>query len=300
MLFGCAIFAAMGALAHEAGRSCDWQVIALVRAAIPFLAATALALLAGVPLVFVRPPVLWLRSISGSISLVCTFFALTRLPISDVFSITNTFPIWVAVLSWPLLGEAPPLSVWVSVACGVVGVFLIQQPHFAEGNFAILSALVASFTSAVAMIGLHRLRGIDVRAIVAHFSGVSVLFAIVSLFLFPRIRATPDVTDGRLLLMLLGLGLCATVGQLCLTKAFSSGQPAKVSVVGLTQIVFGLLLDVLLLGNVPTPMTLVGIALVLAPTAWVLTHRPRRIPEEAVRTPAEGQEVEEPTDDEPG
>ena len=96
---------------------------------------------------------------------------------------------------------------------------------------------------------------------------------------------------------MLGLGLCATIGQLCLTKAFATGSPAKVSVVGLTQIVFGLLVDVLLLGNVPSPLTLVGIVLVLAPTAWVLTHRPRRVPEEAVRPPAEGQEAEEPTDD---
>ena len=110
-----------------------------------------------------------MRSIAGSVSLVCTFYALTRLPISDVFTLTNMFPIWVAVLSWPLLGEAPPLSVWISVASGIVGVILIQQPHFAEGNFATLAALTSSFGSAVAMIGLHRLKGIDIRAIVAHF-----------------------------------------------------------------------------------------------------------------------------------
>lgn len=295
MLLGCVVFALMGALAHTAGERCDWQIIAIARSVVPLVVATTLALAGGVRLVFWWPGILWVRSIVGSISLICTFYALPRLPIGDVYALTNIFPIWVAVLSWPLLGEAPPPSVWLAVVCGVLGVVLIQQPHFAEGNRATLSALAASFLSAVAMIGLHRLKGLDVRAIVAHFSGVSVAFAVASLFLFERTKPLPALDDGGLLLMLLGVGLCATVGQLCLTKAFAAGAPAKVSVVGLTQIVFGLLLDVLTLGNVPQPLTLLGIALVIAPTAWVLTHRPPRVPEEAVRPPAEGQEAEEPT-----
>ena len=39
--------------------------------------------------------------------------------------------------------------------------------------------------------------------------------------------------------MLLTVGVCATVGQLFLTKAFRAGPPAKVSVVALTQAGFG-------------------------------------------------------------
>lgn len=298
MLLGCVVFAVMGALAHEAAAYCDWQIIACFRAAVPLVFATALALIAGARLVLLRPPLLWLRSITGSISLVCTFYALSRqdVAVSNVFTITNMFPIWVAVLSWPLLGEPPPASVWVAVVCGVAGVVLIYPPEAQGVNSALVAALIASFTSAVAMIGLHRLRGIDVRAIVAHFSGVSVTFALVSLVLVPQQQPFTAAFAPRVVAMLLGLGLCATLGQLCLTKAFATGQPAKVSVVGLTQILFALLLDTLVFGKPPGPRTLFGIGLVLAPTAWVLTHRPRRVPEEAVRPPAEGLEAEEPTD----
>jgi hypothetical protein len=41
-------------------------------------------------------------SIAGSISLVCGFYAMTHYPVSEVLTLTNMFPLWVAVLSLPL------------------------------------------------------------------------------------------------------------------------------------------------------------------------------------------------------
>src|SRR5437870_5373487 len=248
MLLGSMAFAIMSTLANALGSSCDWQIIALARSSLALLFAGILALSAGVRLVLWRPRTLWMRSVAGSLSLIGTFFALTRLPVSDVLTLTNTFPIWVALLSWPLLGEPPPGRVWFAVVSGVAGVALIQQPHFAEGNFASLVALASSLATAVAMIGLHRLHELDVRAIVVHFSGVSSLFCLASLFLFERTGTPSVVFDERLVLMLLGVGVSATVGQLFLTKAFASGPPAKASVVGLTQVVFAMVL-VMLLGR---------------------------------------------------
>jgi drug/metabolite transporter (DMT)-like permease len=43
-----------------------------------------------------------------------------------------------------------------------------------------------------------------------------------------------------------------------------------VAIVGLTQIVFAMVLDVLLFGRSFGPATLLGISLVVAPTAWLL------------------------------
>jgi drug/metabolite transporter (DMT)-like permease len=65
----------------------------------------------------------------------------------------------------------------------------------------------------------------------------------------------------------------ATLGQVCVTLAFTSGPPMGVSVVGLTQIVFALGLDVVFYGPDFHSGTLMGIALVLAPTAWMLAGR---------------------------
>jgi drug/metabolite transporter (DMT)-like permease len=271
MLCGSVAFASMGAMAHALGRACTWQVIALARTALPLVLVIPLALAAGARLVVFRPRTLWMRSVAGSLSMMATFFAITHLPVSDVFTLTNTFPIWVAVLSWPLLGEPPALGVWLAVGAGMAGVVLVQQPHLAAGDLAITwLALGSSVCTAVAMIGLHRLQGVDARAIVVHFSGVALVFCVACFFLFDRETAAADVLRPRTFVLLLGVGVAATVGQLFLTKAFAAGSPAKVSVVGLSQIPLTLVLDVVLFDHGVNALTLLGMALVLTPTAWLL------------------------------
>lgn len=277
MLFGALAFASMGAFAHGLKTRCDWQVIALARAVVPLCVTGAMVLAGGVRVPVWRPVSLWVRSISGSGSLACTFYALTRpqLNVSDVLTLTNLFPIWVAFLSWPVLKLAPTGDVWLATLLGIVGVALIQQPHFANGDFTSLLALASSFFSAVAMIGLHKLQEIDTRAIVAHFSAVSLLICIALFFLFERTNSNPFSLDLNTTSMLLGVGISATFGQLFLTMAFTSGHPAKVSVVGLTQVAFGMLFDVLIWNRRFSPLTLAGIVLVVLPTAWMMLRQKR-------------------------
>ena len=278
MLVGSFAFSWMGTLAHHVGsaegHALDWQVVAIFRSVLPLLLVGAWGLAAGVTFVFWRPRILWMRSIAGSCSLIGTFFALTRLPISDVFTLTNMFPVWVALLAWPMLGVFPSAKVWLSVACGAAGVVLICRPKLAEGNVAAIIAVSVSVFTALAMIGLHRVRHIDTRAVVVHFSATSLTFAVAAFFIFPR-QSTPATIALHQWCYLLGVGLTATIGQICLTKAFTTGDPAKISVVGLTQIVFALTLDTLVLGHELDPMKLLGIPLVIGPTAWLmLRHHP--------------------------
>lgn len=277
MLSGSVAFAIMATLAHAIGDRCDWQIVAIVRTGVALLFAASLALLGRARLVFWQPSTLWLRSIAGSLSLVGTFYTYSRLPVSDVLALTNVYPIWVVLLSWPLLRERPTGGAVLPVLSGVVGVALIQQPHLAEGNFATLIALASSVSTAVAMMGLHRLQGIDPRAVVAHFSGVALVFAVASWFCFEHESASQTPLDVWVILLLLGVGATATVGQLFLTRAFAAGPPARIAVVGLTQVVFALGLDWILWDYAMTLPKLVGTVLVLAPTAWLMGHgRERR------------------------
>jgi len=276
MLLGCFCAAWMCQFAHLLKDACDWRVVALARSSLAFVLALILARLSGAQLVLWKPHTLWLRSCASSLSLLCMFFAFTRLPTSEVLTLTNTFPIWVAFLSWPLLRMRPTLSVWLAAGCGVAGVALIQSPHF-EANgpatFALALSLIAALTSAVAMLGLHRLKGVHPWAIVAHYSGVATLFVLVA-WLIGGVPDLTGLTEAKTLLLLLGVGVTATLGQVCFALAFTSGQPERVSVVGLMQIVFALGLDVLFFGPTFAPLTLAGIALVLAPTAWMTAGRP--------------------------
>lgn len=276
MLAGSVAFATMAALAKILCERWDWQLVAMARAFLAFFFALLLALAAGARLFLWRPRILWFRSIVGSFSMVCSFYAFKHLPISDVLTVANMFPIWVALLCWPLLNEFPSGSVWLSIASAVIGVCLIQQPHFAAGNFATLVMLAGSVFTALAMLGLHRLAFIDARAVVVHFSAVATMFCTVSFFVFERDPSRANTLDGSTLLLVLGMGLTATAGQLCLTKAFTEGPPAKVSVVGLTQVVFAMAFDYHYFDAKFQWLTLAGMVLVLAPTAWLLL-RPTKI-----------------------
>jgi drug/metabolite transporter (DMT)-like permease len=274
MLYGSLSFALMGTLTHALRSRCDWQFTAFLRSGLALVFVAVWMATTGVRPVVWRPRILWLRSFAGSMSLICNFYALPRLPVADVLTLSNLFPIWVALLSWPLEKKAPSIGVWLSVAVGITGIFLMQPPTPTGDTFATLVAVAASFFTAVAMMGLHRLQGVDPRAVVVHFSAVSLVFCTGALFVFQRDLALPSVWDDpHTLWMLLGVGVTATIGQLFLTKAFAAGPPAKVAVVGLTQIVFAMVVDVVLLNQSYSPTNLAGMALVMAPTAWLMVNR---------------------------
>ena len=120
MLCGAFSFACMVAFAHGLQGVCDWQVVALARALLAMIFAAAMVIAAGRQFVVWRPRTLWVRSIAGSVSMLCTFYAVPRLPIADVLTLANIFPVWVALLSWPVLKEKPSAGVWLAIVVCLV------------------------------------------------------------------------------------------------------------------------------------------------------------------------------------
>jgi drug/metabolite transporter (DMT)-like permease len=108
--------------------------------------ATTLASLQRTQLVFLRPGTLWIRSIAGSLSVLCNFYALSHLPVSDALTLTNMFPVWIAVLSWPFLGRFPERDVWLSVGCSICGVMVMQQSFPTAFGPGMLAAMTGSVT----------------------------------------------------------------------------------------------------------------------------------------------------------
>jgi drug/metabolite transporter (DMT)-like permease len=296
MLCGCGWFAAMSLLVRVAGERVDWQVVSIARSGLATLFALSLCLATGTRLVFARPRILWLRSISGSLSMLTTFYALTRMHTSAVLTLTNTFPVWVAVLSWPLAGERPGRGTWTAVVVAVLGVALVTN----TGELGVrpgsppwlppLAAVCASFFTAIAMLGLNRVKGVAPLAIVVHFSAVATLFCIAGYFLFDRDTGTSRLVEPETLLLILGVGATATVGQVFLTLAFSRGHATTVSVVGLSQVVMVMAADAALGWKAVTPAMLAGTLLVLGPAAWLMIRARKAQPAVVVAEP----EAEEP------
>jgi drug/metabolite transporter (DMT)-like permease len=284
MLLGSLAFASMGAFSHLAGERCDWHLVAFARASVAFLLTLTLSLATGVRLVLLRPALLWMRSFAGSVGVLFAFYALTHLPISTSITLSNTVPLWVTLLAWPVLGHRPRASVWAAVAAGLAGIVLIQRPEAVGDRLAAAMALANAFSTTVSMLGLNRLGGVDARAVVTHFSGVATVVTLVFLLAAGGRIDYAVLRDAKTLALLFGVGLSATVGQLAMTKAFALGHPARVSVVGLMQIVFALAFDLLFWRRHFGPPVVLGIALVVAPSAWLMLRNPLRRQPAAVHT----------------
>ncbi len=268
MLGAALSFSVMGACTHALGSRCHWLVVALVRVVFMFSATATLARLAGVPLPVWRPRTLWIRSLAGSFSLVCNFYALARLPVADALTLSNAYPLWILVITTVVSRRWPGWAVTGGLLCGLAGVALIERPRLDGDQGAAAVALLSSVSTAIAMLGLHRLRGIDTRSIVAHFSGVGTLVAGV-LLLFQPDALSWSLLEPVTLALLLGVAASGTIGQFCLTRAYAAGVPARVAVIGLSQVLFALAFDILIWHRSLTPAVLAGIVLVLVPTAWL-------------------------------
>lgn len=269
MVFGGFAFATMGAFTHELGKHCDWLLIAFFRMFISFIIVFTLAKRAGInPFVF-NNSTLWLRSLVGSSAMLATFYALTKLPISEIAIITETRPLWVAIVAGYLLGESTGKKIWFSIIFGMIGVILVEHPRIANQNLAGLAAIYAAFGGAVVMICLRKLKDLDPRVIVTHFSGTA---TIVTLITFLSVRSEIDVStlqSPSIILMLLGVGIFGTIGQLAMTKAFSIGEAPSVASAGFIKVGFSAGYDLLIWNYVFNVPTIIGMALILMSTGWL-------------------------------
>jgi drug/metabolite transporter (DMT)-like permease len=291
-LCGCFWFAAMGLIIHDLGRpiddagtpSCPWTVVAFVRSVVATLFALSLTLSIGAKLVFFKPRSLIVRSIAGSVSMMASFYAFAHLHPTDVLTLTNTSPIWLALLSWPLLNDRPTWGVAIAIGFSVAGVAVALQPQTA--GFQLLPAivaLIAAFFTAVAMLGLNRLKGIAPFAVVTHFSAVCTLFGAAGWLLADGLGVDIDAQGDPhwyksfwVWAEVVGVGLTATIGQIFLTLAFSRGNATRVSIVGLSQVVIMMISESVLGWKSLSPVMIVGTLMVLGPTAWLMSRERKR------------------------
>ncbi len=260
MILAQLFFAAMNLTTRLGAHALPWQEIAAVRFVVGALVAVVVARGRGTSLRITDQRNAWLRSLFGTCSALGTFYALAspRISVGDAATLGATGPIFVALLSAPLLGEPVGGHLTLAVLTAFAGVVAVVQPSFQSAAPVALAATSGAVFFALAMIWLRKLGPNESgEAVVFHFSVVA---AVVMLGLSLPGWQTPDRTS---LLFVLGTGLSGGLAQVAMTRAYALDRAARVSALGYLSIVLTHALAIPLFGERTTLLQVMGTALVI-------------------------------------
>ncbi|HSQ71990.1 MAG TPA: DMT family transporter [Rubrivivax sp.] len=203
------------------------------------------------------------RSVAGFGGMMLLFYVIGILPLSTATTLNYTSPLFMVVLSTLVLRRRPQPWLVVAVVLGFVGVVLLLQPSFGAGQtVAGLLGLASGLCASVAYLTTTELGRLGEPAwrIVLYFAAVSTLGAAIFALAGGGFRPI----DRESLLVLLGLGLSATLGQLAMTRAYADGETLTVGSLAYSTVVFTTLLSILIWRDAVSITSWLAITLIIA------------------------------------
>jgi drug/metabolite transporter (DMT)-like permease len=202
---------------------------------------------------------LW-RAAFGTCAMYLFFYALAHLHLAEALVLTYSTPLFIPFIAWAWIRETPPPVIFPAVALGMAGIALIARPGAGLGvSPASIAGVLSGVCAAAAMVSIRRIADTEPAVrIVFYFSVISTLIAAVPLAWSWR------PVPGPALALLVGIGVLATLGQLCLTRAYALAPAARIGAFTYVTVVFGGLTGWALWGERPDPASLAGMALVVA------------------------------------
>jgi S-adenosylmethionine uptake transporter len=227
------------------------------------------------------------RSLVGVVSLGAWFYALAKLPLATAMTLNYMSSVWVAafliggaLLAWnPRRGGPAPLrqgSLVVTVLGGFVGVILMLHPTIDQNQaFAGLIGLLSGLTAAFAYMQVMALGKIGEPETRTVF-----YFAVGSAVAGGAGMAMGSVSPWNWAhaWWLLPVGMLASLGQLCMTRAYSHGATLVVASLQYFGILFGAIYSVTLFGDRIPLSGWVGMLLIVASGVGATVLRARAAP----------------------
>ena len=204
-------------------------------------------------------PWLMLRSIFGSLGIFCNFWALSRLTIADASILNKMSPFFAIIMSIFILHELPGVFEWFCVAAAFAGTLFVVKPTAGLASIPAAIGLAGGFFAGTAYTFVRLLgrKGERGPVIVMFFSAFSCLAFLPSLLFHYHAMTAAQV------LSLLGAGISASLGQLCVTKAYSLAPAKEISVFDYSQVLFAAICGFLFLGEIPDMFSRIGYVIII-------------------------------------
>lgn len=219
-------------------------------------------------------PLLVVRAGFGTIGILCNYYAIDHLLLSDASMLNKLSPFAAIIFSLIFLHEKvkPVQAIAICVAFG--GALCIIKPSFdLTAFFPALVGLCGGIAAGAAYTAVRALsqRGERGAYIVFFFSGFSCLSVVPWLLL----HAVP-MTMGQLL-SLLAAGLAAAGGQFSITAAYSNAPASEISVFDYSQVVFAAILGFFLFGQIPDWLSVIGYCIICGVSIGMFCYNRRAI-----------------------
>lgn len=217
--------------------------------------------------------ILLVRAICGTVGILCNFYAIDHLTLSDASMLNKMSPFFVIVFSFLFLKERTGAVQTLGVLIAFAGSLLIIKPTFS--NLELLPSVLgflggmgagAAYT-AVRWLGLHGEKG---SYIVFFFSAFSC--AVTLPFLIFDFHPMEPIQ----LLTLLGAGLAAAGGQFSITAAYKYAPAKEISVYDYSQIVFAAVLGFIMFSDIPDIWSVLGYVIICAVAVIMFIYNNRK------------------------
>jgi drug/metabolite transporter (DMT)-like permease len=228
------------------------------------------------------------RSMIGVMSLGAWFYAIGHLPLATAMTLNYMSSVWVAaflvggaLMAWnPRAGDPWPArqgALAFAVVAGFVGVVLMLRPSIEQNQvFGAVIGLLSGITAAFAymqVMALGKIGEPDTR-VVFYFAVGSAVAGLLGM----SVGGTSQ-WDWQHAWWLLPVGLLASLGQLCITRAYSRGATLVVASLQYFGIAFGAIYSVVLFGDAIPPLGWAGMALIVASGVAATILRARAAPD---------------------
>lgn len=261
MLVAALGFAIMGALVKVGAAKFSNAELVFYRSIFGLVAIYATIFVNKLPL---KTPVLrkhLSRSLVGFGSLALFFYAISHLPLATAITLNYTSPLFLATFMPFMLHEKPRKLLYATIFIGFIGILLVLQPTFSKDDaLAGALGLASGVGAALAYIFVKQLGNLhepDWRT-VFYFTLVSSIGA--GLWMLFDDFARINWHD---LPVLIGLGVSATIAQLAMTRAYSTGKTLVVASLAYTTIVLASFFGIIFWHERLTFLEWIGIALII-------------------------------------
>ena len=214
---------------------------------------------------------LLIRSTFGLLGVAFHFYALSKLYLADSQILNRTSPIFVSLFAFLFLKEKLSKVQISTIFFAMVGAIMVIKPKFDYSMLPALGAFGAAIMAGAAYTFVRFLRDKEKpETIIFYFSLFSMIGSLP--FMIP-VFITPDNSQW---LLLLGIGISGSIGQIGLTYAYRFAKASEVSIYTYSGIIFSALIGYFLWNEISDIWSLLGGMVIILSAVTVYFYNNRK------------------------